>query len=154
MAISPVYQIAPVYPIASLLSQGGSVSGPGSGPGGGIVINPPTSTTDTGYVTFRKATYGVAAHGGPVPGYPVAVTMPATVTPSGTATREPERGDFEHRPLSRIRFKVEVPEDPAVYLGSPLITNDLMEWAGYSLFVLGTAFPQGTSFEITGELIL
>lgn len=150
MAITPVYRVVPVYPIASLLSQGGAAAVPGAGPG--AVVNPPSSTNDPTFVTFKKLRYDTGLHGGPVPVVAASVTLPATVTVSGTPRREAASGS-ELRDRARTTLKVVTSEDPAVYLGAPLATDDLIDWAGFQAFVIGTALPQGTSFNIVGELM-
>jgi hypothetical protein len=150
MAISPVYKIAPVYDVTSILSQGGGAPVAGAP---GAIVNPPTSTADPGFVTFRKLGYGQGLHGGPVPIVVASVTMAAlSVTPSGTPRREAASG-AEMRDRARQIFKVVTSENPAVYLGGPLVTDDLIDWAGDTLSVLGKSYPQGTSFETVGELM-
>jgi hypothetical protein len=149
MVISPVYQIAPVYSVASILSQGGGAPVAGAP---GPIVNPPTSTTDPSFVTFRKLGYGTGLHGGPVPIVVASVTLAATVTPSGTPRREAASG-AELRDRARMLFKVETSEDPATYLGGPLVTDDLIDWNGDTLSVIGKSYPQGTTFETVGELM-
>jgi hypothetical protein len=149
MAISPVYNIAPVYSVTSILSQGGGTAVAGAP---GPIVNPPTSTTDPSFVTFRKLGYGQGLHGGPVPIVLASVTLAATVTPSGTPRREAASG-AEMRDRARMLFKVETSEDPATYLGGPLVTDDLIDWNGDTLSVIGKSYPQGTTFETVGELM-
>jgi hypothetical protein len=153
MAIGPVFRVVPVYPVASLLSQGGGVPG-ATGPGAGAdpIVNPPTSTTDPTFVTFKRLGYGTGLHGGPVPIVLASVTLAATVTPSGTPRREAASG-AEMRDRARMLFKVETSEDPATYLGGPLVTDDLIDWNGDTLSVIGKSYPQGTTFETVGELM-
>lgn len=150
MAISPVVKVQPVISVATVLSQGGAAPGAGTGPG--AVVNPPTSTADPSYVTFRKLGYGQGVHGGPVPIVVASVTLAASVTVSGTPRREVATG-AELRDRARTTLKAVTTEDPATYLGGPLATDDLMEWAGFKAFIIGTAIPQGTSFNIVGELM-
>jgi hypothetical protein len=150
MAISPVIKIAPVYDVASILSQGGG--SPGAGAGTDPIVNPPTSTTDPTFVTFKRLGYGTGLHGGPVPIVLASVTLAATVTPSGTPRREAASG-AEMRDRARMLFKVETSEDPATYLGGPLVTDDLIDWNGDTLSVIGKSYPQGTTFETVGELM-
>jgi hypothetical protein len=149
MAISPVIQVQPVFSIASILSQGGGAPVAGAP---GAVVNPPTSTTDPSFVTFKRLGYGTGLHGGPVPIVLASVTLAATVTPSGTPRREAASG-AEMRDRARMLFKVETSEDPATYLGGPLVTDDLIDWNGDTLSVIGKSYPQGTTFETVGELM-
>jgi hypothetical protein len=149
MAISPVYQIAPVYDVTSILSQGG---GTGGGTAPGPIVNPPTSTADPAFVTFKRLGYGQGLHGGPVPIVVASVTMMAMVTPSGTPRREAASG-AELRDRSRMVFKVVTVENPSTYLGGPLKTDDKVDWAGDTLSILGKPYPTGTTFETMGELM-
>jgi hypothetical protein len=149
MAISPVYQIDPVYDVASILSQGG---GTGGGTAPGPIVNPPTSTIDPTFVTFKRLGYGTGLHGGPVPVVLASVTLAATVTPSGTPRREAASG-AELRDRARMLFKVETSENPSVYLGESLKTDDQIDWAGDTLSILGKPYPAGTTFETVGELM-
>ncbi|MFL6140935.1 MAG: hypothetical protein ACJ72N_03555 [Labedaea sp.] len=149
MAISPVYNIAPVYDVASILSQGG-VSGGGIAPG--PIVNPPTSTTDPAFVTFKRLGYGQGLHGGPVPIVVASVTLAATVTPSGSPRREAASG-AELRDRSRIVFKIVTSENPSTYFDKPLATDDQVDWAGDTLSIVGKPYPQGTSFETLGEMM-
>jgi hypothetical protein len=149
MAINPVISVQPVISVASVLSQGGGTAVAGAP---GPIVNPPTSTTDPSFVTFRKLGYGQGLHGGPVPIVLASVTLAATVTPSGTPRREAASG-AEMRDRARMLFKVETSEDPATYLGGPLVTDDLIDWNGDTLSVIGKSYPQGTTFETVGELM-
>jgi hypothetical protein len=153
MPISPVFRVVPVYPVASLLSQGGGAPG-ATGPGAGAdpIVNPPTSTTDSTFATFKRLGYGTGLHGGPVPAVLASVTLAATVTPSGTPRREAASG-AELRDRARMLFKIVTAQDPTVYLGGPLKTDDLIDWAGDTLSIVGKPYPAGATFETLGELM-
>jgi hypothetical protein len=50
-------------------------------------------------------------------------------------------------------FKIVTAQDPTVYLGGPLKTDDLIDWAGDTLSIVGKPYPAGATFETLGELM-
>lgn len=124
-----------------------------AGGGSSLVAGGGSSLIAADSVTFSKAVNGTAAHAGPSPTYPVSVTLTASVTVSVKATRVLENGRDEPRPLAHTTFKVVTSVDPGVALGAPLSTNDTVAWQGLTLFVIGTAIPQGGNYLINAEHI-
>jgi hypothetical protein len=66
------------------------------------------------------------------------VTLPASVRLVGPPIRMPSDRET---PFSRMLFKFVIGEDPGRKIGRRLRTNDLIEWDGRTLIVLGTAVP-------------
>jgi hypothetical protein len=147
MPTSTVYNINPVF---STISSNPSVSGAGGA--SDILSDSGSDGGGNALVVFSKAAYGVGTRGGPVPSYAVSVTLPATVTPKSTPTLLNEGAYGEQRPLAEMRFEVSTDVDPGTALGAPLVTDDLMVWAGLNLFVIGTAYPSGSGYVTLGRL--
>jgi hypothetical protein len=66
------------------------------------------------------------------------ITLPASVRLFGPPIRMPSDRET---PLSCMLFKFVMGEDPGRRIGRRLRTNDLIEWDGRTLIVLGTAVP-------------
>jgi hypothetical protein len=141
MPTTSVYSIAPVYTVVSSIPSIAGAAGLAA-----VAADTGTDGGPTALVTFAKAAYTQGSHGGSVPAYSNAVTMLASVTRKNTPVVITPGSDIEPRATSSMLLEVTTDEDPGALLGSPLVTNDRVEWAGKVMTVVGTALPQGSGY--------
>lgn len=141
MPVQSVFQIAPVYTVVSSLPSVAGAAGLAA-----VAADTGTDGGPTAPVTFAKAAYTQGLHGGSVADYSNAVTMLASVSRKNTPVAITPSSEIEPRATSSILLEVTTDEDPGVLLGSPLVTNDRVEWAGKVMTVVGTALPQGSGY--------
>jgi hypothetical protein len=146
MPLSSVISIAPVYSVTSAVP---SVSGPGAtaaaiaAAGGGTVGGLADS------VVFSKVVWTYPTRGAPVATYPASVALTGSVARKGRPTPVPEGTNAELRPKSQTIFEITTDTDPCVALGEPAgsnMANWRVEWAGFTLLVVGAAIPQGSGW--------
>jgi hypothetical protein len=154
MPIGSVYIIQP--PVYSVTSAVPSVSGAGAtaaaiaATAGGIVGGLADS------VVFSKVVW-TYTRGAPVATYPASVVLTGSVVRKGRPTPVPEGTNAELRPKSQTIFEITTDTDPCIALGEPTgssMTNWHIEWAGFTLLVVGAAIPQGSGWLTEAVLTL
>jgi hypothetical protein len=144
MPISSVWTGPPVYDVVS------SVPGvAGAAATAAVLADAGGAGGPTDVLVFSKVVYvaGVAT-------YPVSVTLIGSVLQKGAPAARSEGEKAELRPLTDTTFEITTDSDPGDALGAPLRTNDLVEWAGFRLLVVGTAIPQGAGWVTKAVLTL
>jgi hypothetical protein len=153
MPISSVYSINPVYSVASSVP---SVSGAGATAAAIAAAARGTVGGLADSVTFSKVVW-IYTRGAPVATYPASVALTGSVVRKGRPTPVPEGPNAEPRPKSQTILEITTSEDPCAALGEPAGTsmaNWHVEWAGFTLLVVGAAIPQGSGWLTEAVLTL
>jgi hypothetical protein len=147
MPISSVYIGDPVYSVVS------SVPGvAGAAATAAVLADAGGAGGPTDVLVFSKAVFvaGVAT-------YPVSVTLIGSVLQKGAPAWQPEGEKAELRPKTDTTFEITTDEDPSVALGEPAgksMNNWHVQWAGFTLLVVGPAIPQGAGWVTKAVLTL
>jgi hypothetical protein len=151
MPLSSVWSGPPVYSVASSVpSVAGAAAAAIAAAAGGTV----GGLADV--VTFSKVVW-TYTRGAPVATYPASVALTGSVVRKGRPTPVPEGPNAELRLKSQTIMEITTDIDPCVTLGEPAgtsMTHWRVEWAGFTMLVIGAAIPQGSGWLTEAVLTL